>query len=258
MKRNIIRIDEEKCDGCGLCAEACVEGAIAMIDGKARLVNEAHCDGLGACVGQCPRGAITVEEREVPPFAPPEHALGKTPAPDRGFLVEEEAGDGQYPVNARLEGEPAGPAEKEDGESPSVEGLSHWPIQLRLVSPRAPFLRGARLVVAADCTAFALPDFHRRILGNRALIIACPKLDDTEGYAEKLAEIIRAGGIREITAVIMEVPCCFGLLRLLQRATEEAGDEVKLMYSIVSRRGEILKEGEIPKAEPSRYQGAGK
>lgn len=246
MKRKVIRIDEEKCDGCGLCADACVEGAIKIIDGKARLVNEAYCDGLGACVGECPRGAIIIEEREAPPFTPPEHAesqVGQGHSKPGLGGTEEHA----HTTHAVCPGsEPLSLDELEGRYGAQGEGLSNWPIQLRLVPPGAPYLRGARLVVAADCTAFAIPGFHRKILQDRVLVIACPKLDDTTGYVEKLAEIMKSGEIKEVTAVIMEVPCCFGLLRILKQAAEAASNGARLRYMVVSRRGEVLEEGEVP------------
>lgn len=246
MKRKIIRIDEEKCDGCGLCADACVEGAIKIIGGKARLVNEAYCDGLGACVGECPRGAIIIEEREAPPFTPPEHAESDV---GQGYSrpgPEGTEGPGNMTHTVCPGSEPLSLDELEERREAQGEGLSNWPIQLRLVPPGAPYLRGARLVVAADCTAFAIPGFHRKILQDRVLIIACPKLDDTTGYVEKLADIIKSGEIEEVTAVIMEVPCCSGLIRLLKQAAEAAGNGARLRYMVVSRRGEVLEEGEIP------------
>jgi NAD-dependent dihydropyrimidine dehydrogenase PreA subunit len=176
--RKIIAIDEEKCDGCGLCATACHEGAIAIVDGKAKLVSETYCDGLGDCLGECPRGAITIEEREAPAFDAP---AGGVPSQ-----------------------------------------LGHWPIQITLVPPEAPFLRGADILIAADCVPFAFADFHSRYLKGRALLVGCPKLDDLEFYRAKLTAIFAAARPRSLTVVRMEVPCCGGLTHAVAGARDAA------------------------------------
>lgn len=237
MKRKIIRIDEDKCDGCGLCATACAEGAIKIVDGKARLVSETYCDGLGACLGECPRGAISMEEREAPAFdekAVHAHLTAERsrPSPCGGGCPSARALD-------------FGPREATptDGRSASVSELSHWPVQLHLVSPAAPHFQGADLLLAADCTAYALGGFHEGWLKGRKLAIACPKLDeDQEVYAEKLKDLIDGARINTLTVMIMQVPCCSGLLALARKACAEATRKVPLKCVVVGLRGDILRE----------------
>ncbi|MEW5933791.1 MAG: 4Fe-4S binding protein, partial [Bacillota bacterium] len=188
MKRLIVKIDEEKCDGCGLCVPACAEGALQIVDGKARLVADNLCDGLGACLGHCPRGAIGVEEREAAPFAAPSPAPHEAPPSAVPSPAPCEAASSTAPSPAPHEsmvppqpllacGCPASALEEQ-----MLPSLGNWPVQIRLVPPGASFLKNAHLVVAADCTAFACPDFHRRFLPGRALLVGCPKLDDARAY----------------------------------------------------------------------------
>ena len=231
--RPIIRIEEEKCDGCGLCATACHEGAIAIVDGKARLVSESFCDGLGACLGDCPKGAITIEEREADAFD--EDAVARA--------QEQKKTPGQLPCGcpgtmARTLSTPAPKAET--NLSPAVSRLQNWPIQLSLVPVNAPYLKGARLVLAADCTAIACPDFHARFLGGKILLMGCPKLDDAAFYQEKIGAILKENAIESIDVVYMEVPCCGGLVRLVQNAIEEARVPVSLTLAKVGIQGETL------------------
>lgn len=245
--RNIVKIDEEKCDGCGLCIPSCEEGAIQLVDGKARLVSEVYCDGLGDCLGVCPQDAITVEEREADDFdaavaeehvarlerasAPPEPA----PAPPLGGCPGALAR--QFPTKAA----------KEPGACPEAtpSELTNWPLQLHLVPPTAPYLEGADLLFAADCVGFALPDFHRKLLRGKVLIIACPKLDDTEAYLPKLIEIFRQNDLRSVEVAHMEVPCCLGLRRLIEVALQEAGSDVPLTVTKVAIGGEILERATV-------------
>lgn len=231
--RPIIRIEEEKCDGCGLCATACHEGAIAIVDGKARLVSESFCDGLGACLGDCPKGAITIEEREADAFD--EDAVARA--------QEQKKTPGSLPCGcpgtmARTLSTPAPKAET--NLSPAVSRLQNWPIQLSLVPVNAPYLKGARLVLAADCTAIACPDFHARFLGGKILLMGCPKLDDAAFYQEKIGAILKENAIESIDVVYMEVPCCGGLVRLVQNAIEEARVPVSLTLAKVGIQGETL------------------
>ena len=231
--RPIIRIDEEKCDGCGLCATACHEGAIAIVDGKARLVSESFCDGLGACLGDCPRGAITIEEREAEVFD--EEAVARA--------QEQKQHSGPLPCGcpgtmARTLTTPAPKAET--SLSPAVSRLQNWPIQLSLVPVNAPYLKGARLVLAADCTAIACPDFHARFLEGKILLMGCPKLDDAAYYQEKVGTILKENAIESIDVIYMEVPCCGGLVRLVQNAIEEARVPVSLTLTKVGIQGETL------------------
>lgn len=240
MKRKIIRIDESKCDGCGLCATACAEGAIRIVAGKARLVSETYCDGLGACLGECPRGALSVEEREAPGFdqeAVQKH-LGKSePAPAHG------PGHSGCPSAKMMDlSAPAAPAAAPSA-APAASALSHWPVQLHLISPAAPYFRGADLVLSADCVAYALGGFHDRYLKGKRLAIACPKLDDGQDrYLEKLQALIDEAEINTLTVMIMQVPCCAGLLALAKRAAQAAERKVPIKSVVVGLRGEIISE----------------
>lgn len=253
MIRKIVNIDEEKCDGCGLCVPACAEGAIQIIDGKARLVNETYCDGLGACLGECPNDAISIEERKAEAFDEEavEHHLSRL----EGHVREE------APTHAESEPLPCGcpgsavqEINRAEGASrgviaPTAEEiqsrLSNWPVQMHLVPAKAPYLKGADLLLAADCVPFALADFHRKFLGGRILLVGCPKLDDSEFYSRKMAEILRQNEIRSLTVLHMEVPCCFGLVALARKALEDAGVNIPLTTVKVGIRGEILEEAEV-------------
>ncbi|MHB0912805.1 MAG: ATP-binding protein [Armatimonadota bacterium] len=206
MIRKIIKIDEELCNGCGQCITACAEGALKLIDGKARLVSDTYCDGLGACLGECPMGALSFEEREAGEF-------------------DERA------VHAHASGCPS--ARLMDlGAVPSAErhesALSHWPVKLELLPPTAPFLMGADLLLAADCSAFASGSFHADYLKGKVLAIACPKFGDVHAYIAKLAAMIREGGIKSLTVAHMEVPCCTGLLYAAKEAIRASGVEIPL------------------------------
>jgi NAD-dependent dihydropyrimidine dehydrogenase PreA subunit len=233
--REIIRIDEARCDGCGLCVPACAEGAIALVDGKARLVSDTLCDGLGACLGHCPQGAITVERVEAAPFD--EVAVGR----HRSASAPAFAGcPGSREMNFEAEQPVAG-----DGSRPSA--LRQWPVQLHLVSPAAPYFRGADVLLAADCVAYAVGDFHRDHLAGRALAIACPKLDvHQEIYLEKLVALIDDAGIASLTVMVMEVPCCGGLLRLARSAAARAARAVPVHSLVVGIHGNIPAAADAP------------
>ena len=226
VMRKIIEIDDELCDGCGECVPGCAEGAIQIVDGKARLVSENYCDGLGACLGECPNGAITMVEREAEDFD--EEAV-------ETYLKEK----AEKPVDVPLA---CGcPSTQVQTFAPSVSNLSHWPVQINLVPPSAPFLKGADLLVAADCTAVAYANFHQDFLNGKVLMIGCPKFDDVEGYIQKFTEIFKLADIKTITAIVMEVPCCSGLPIIIQRAMMDAGKEIPIEEIVISTRGEILK-----------------
>jgi ferredoxin len=203
VKRTIVKIDEEKCDGCGICIPTCAEGALQLVDGKARLTKESYCDGLGACLGECPRGAITLEEREAQPFDEDE-------------------------VKAHLR-------------APSL--LSHWPVKLRLVSPRAPYFRRNELVVAADCGPVAYGNFHQDFLDERTVVTGCPKFDDLEFYQEKLTEILRHSDIKRIIVARMEVPCCSGWLTVAENAVVSSGKGISIEERVIGISGEIIDSG---------------
>jgi ferredoxin len=219
--RQIIVIDEGKCDGCGLCADACHEGAIAIIDGKAKLVSESYCDGLGDCIGECPRGAITFETREAEAYdeeAVKRHMATKDPLPC---------------------GCP-GPATRPSGSRPSL--LRNWPTQLKLVPLNAPYLEGANLVLASDCSPFAFASFHETFLAgeNKVLLNACPKLDDSDFYRLKLTQMIEAARPRSIQVIRMEVPCCGGLTGIVEDAVAVARQDITVRITTLSVEGQIL------------------
>jgi ferredoxin len=212
MIRTVASIDEDLCNGCGECVPACEEGAIRIVNGKARLLSDSLCDGLGACLGHCPEGAIQVESREAAPF-------------------DEEA------VQRHL----AGP---ETTESPASE-LTHWPVQLKLLPATAPVLRGASLLVAADCVPVAYAGFHSELLRDNAVVIGCPKLDDLSGYVEKLAEMIRHNDLAKLTVAHMEVPCCTGILRAVLEARRLAGSDLPVHDLTISIQGQLIERREI-------------
>ncbi|HAM35027.1 MAG TPA: 4Fe-4S ferredoxin [Elusimicrobia bacterium] len=238
MKRKIIRIDESKCDGCGQCASACAEGAIKIVAGKAKLVSDTYCDGLGACIGECPQGALTIEEREAEVFD--EAAVKKHLAAKRSA-----AAHGGCP-SARMMDFGAG-ATGSSGPGPSTpSALSQWPIQLHLVSPSAPYFQGSQVVLAADCVAYALGNFHGTWLKGKRLAIACPKLDESQDvYVEKIRALIDESRIDTLTVMIMQVPCCGGLLALVKRAGESARRKVPVKCVVVGLRGDVLSESWI-------------
>jgi ferredoxin len=222
MKRKIIEIDEAKCNGCGECVTGCAEGALAIVNGKAKLVNEVFCDGLGACIGECPTGALKIVEREAPEFdeaAVEEHVREqkkKSPPPGGCPGMQIRFGGASQGGTARVAG-------------PSVSGqvirseLNQWPTQLHLVPVEAPFFKNRELVVLSTCSPSASPDVNWRFIRGRAIAMACPKLDRTEGYAEKLAAILASNGIPKVIIVRMEVPCCGGLTRIVQEAARRSG-----------------------------------
>jgi Fe-S-cluster-containing hydrogenase component 2 len=249
-KRKIIEIDEEKCDGCGQCATACAEGAIEIRDGKARLVAESYCDGLGACLGECPQDAIRVIEREADEFSEErvrEHLAASRSKPS---LPTMSSGCPGIAVQSLIPRQPIAktpvPKDAVGGAlSSAASALGNWPIQLRLVPPNAPFLRGADLLLVADCVPFAMADFHRLLQGH-ALVIGCPKLDDAGGYVEKLSAVLAMSDVRSLTVVHMEVPCCTGLMRIAEAAVQRSGSNVPLKNMIVSIRGQIIGAESLP------------
>lgn len=239
MKRPIITIDEEKCNGCGLCVPNCAEGAIKIVDGKAKLIADNLCDGLGACLGHCPQGALTIEEKVADEFdeaAVQEHLAkaNRQTSPNHthnhgGGCPGSRMMSFKHPTAST-----AGPVQSMRSE------LTHWPVQLALVPPTAPYFRDADLLIAADCVPFAYPDFHRKLLRNKVVVIACPKLDDVAPYVEKLAAIFSENEINSITVAHMEVPCCFGLMQLVKAALNMAGRTDIPVYDItIGVQGDI-------------------
>ena len=300
--RKIIEIDEEKCNGCGVCIPNCPEGALQVIDGKARLVSDLFCDGLGACIGECPEDAIHVIEREAEPYSEVEvmknivkqgknvikaHLKHLKDHNETGLLaeaekylednnikdpLESEEDDGRLPcgcpgskvMDLRKEAE-----EIEEGDSGTaaaalssgsgskvaqieellkqikgekVSKLRQWPVQITLVPPNAPYLDGADILIAADCVPFAYPGFHDDLLEDKILLVGCPKLDDTEFYLKKITDIIKSNDIKSITVAHMEVPCCSGMLRIVDQAIKEAGKDIPVHSIEIGIKGKILSE----------------
>jgi len=232
--RQIIHIDEERCDGCGQCITACAEGALELVDGKARLVGEVYCDGLGACIGECPQGALTIEQRESEPFD--EKAV-------RGRLESQaphDAGQGCPAAALRTFHPESVPTDVPQQDLPSL--LGHWPIQLRLVPPDAPFLKQADLVVCADCVPFAVPDFHRRYLAGRSVVIACPKLDDIDDYRAKLSDLFEQSRPSRVTVLRMEVPCCGALTQAVMDARNKTRPDMPVEVHTIGLGGGIDRE----------------
>lgn len=213
--RQIIEIDEEKCDGCGLCVPACEEGAIQIIDGKAKVVSEKYCDGLGACIGHCPNGAIKIVEREAEEFDPE---------------AVEEYLKSKDKVTCQTSGE-VKPVEK--------SMLEYWPVQIKLIPPKAPFLKDADLLILADCAAVAYPHLHRDFLKGRVVMMGCPKFDNVEEYKEKFTQIFKDHDIKSIVVVMMEVPCCSGLVGIVKSALKDADKDIPLQIKIISIKGEL-------------------
>jgi len=263
-KRDIIKIDEELCTGCGECIPNCPEGALQLIDGKARLVSDLYCDGLGACIGECPEGAISIERRQAEPY-------------DEAKVMDNVVKQGTGVIKAHLKhlkdhgekellGQAIGYLEEKGIEVPRIETeetdsaveiqgsqkveaprqessfsrLSQWPIQIHLVPPNAPFLKGADLLVAADCVAFSYGGFHEDFLKDKVLLIGCPKFDDAELYMEKFVQIFEHNDIRSVTAVYMEVPCCFGLAGIIEHALKRSKKKIPFKKVKIGIKGDIL------------------
>jgi ferredoxin len=231
--RNIVKIDEEKCNGCGDCVTACAEGAIEIIDGKAKLVSEIYCDGLGACLGTCPMDAITIEQRDAAEFdeeATEEHLAKQKP---------------QEPTECMCPGSMARQMNTpKTGSSESVavpSQLTQWPVQMGLVSPQAPYFKNADLLLVADCVPFAMGDFHDKILKGKAIAVGCPKLDDGGAYIDKLAAIIQQNDLHSLSVIHMEVPCCFGLTHIAKEAIAKSGSKLSFEDVTIGLEGEIKK-----------------
>ncbi|MHC4645434.1 MAG: ATP-binding protein [Planctomycetota bacterium] len=232
----MVKIDEEKCNGCGLCVNACAEGAIKLINGKAKLISEVYCDGLGACIGHCPQDAITVEKREAPEFDEEATKKHLADSPKAGAQV-----DFVCPglMARRLKkGEQPG----EVGPAASVPSqLTQWPVQLKLVSPHAPYFANADLLLVADCVPFAMADFHNKFLKDHSIAVGCPKLDNSDFYIEKLAEIIKANRLNSLTVIHMEVPCCFGLTHIARQAITRSSVSMTFEDITINLHGGVKK-----------------
>jgi NAD-dependent dihydropyrimidine dehydrogenase PreA subunit len=254
-KRNIIEIDKALCNGCGQCVSACAEGAIELINGKATLVSENYCDGLAACIGECPEGALKIVEREAETFdteAVERHLKSKEHPhaliPDAETVnTQNSAHSVEAPPcgcpskNMQIFSSPCEAANHPSSLTDTASSLIHWPVQIKLIPPTAPFLKNADILVAADCTPVAYPAFHKDFLKGRAVLIGCPKFDDTEEYINKFAEIFKNAGIRSVTVLIMEVPCCSKLPVIVRQGLVLSGEKITMETVVVSAKGKILK-----------------
>ncbi len=233
--RNIVKIDEQKCNGCGLCVSACIEGAIKIVDGKAKLVSEIYCDGLGVCIGHCPEDAITIEQREADNFD--EKATKKHLAEEKKTKIETDfVCPGMATKTLRGKSTHA-----DSGVVEVSSQLRQWPVQLKLVSPNAPYFADADLLLIADCVPFAMGDFHERLLKDHSIVVGCPKLDDSRFYIEKLAAILKANELNSLTVIHMEVPCCFGLTHIAREAIAGSGKKIGFEDVTIDLQGNISK-----------------
>ena len=245
--RKIVKIDEEKCNGCGLCIPNCAEGALQIVDGKAKLMSEKFCDGLGACLGHCPEDAITVIEREAEDFD--EKAVDAylhkqkqsqpKPEPQPSLMFT------GCPSSRAMHFKAPETQTETVSTTRSVSQLTQWPIQLKLVPVNAPYFEDADLLIAADCVPFAYPDFHRDFLKGKLVVVGCPKLDDIQYYKEKLTEVFKANSIKTVTVPYMEVPCCFGLVKATEEAIAASGKNIPLKKVKIGVRGDIKPEEQV-------------
>ena len=247
MKRDIVLIDQEKCNGCGECINNCAEGAIEIVDGKARMISEIYCDGLGACLGHCPQDAISIEHRDAVGYdevATNKHlkSIGREPLAEPNHNVHDNVPVAGCP-SARIVQRETGAGNDDNVGADNVQSmLSQWPVQLTLVPPEAPFLENADLLIAADCVPFAYPRFHEKFLKNKAVVIACPKLDDLDFYIQRLTDIFAKNSLKKITIVHMEVPCCFGLNHAVEEALKAAQKEIPLEEVTIGIDGTVKEE----------------
>ena len=274
-RRKIIKIDERKCNGCGLCIPNCPEGALRIIDGKARIISDLFCDGLGACIGHCPEGAIEIEEREAEKYDEKKvmpdivkqgsnvikaHLEHLKDHGESGYMQEAleylrenkiavpgiDGGHGHHaggcPGSGVMDLREDHRSEPKNAEAADqLSQLRQWPVQITLVPPNAPYFKGADLLFAADCVPFAYSNFHNRLLKGKILLMGCPKLDNVEPYIEKITSIIKDNDIHSITCAYMEVPCCFGMVNMLETAISASGKNIPLEKILVGIKGEILK-----------------
>ncbi len=238
--RKIIEIDEELCDGCGQCVPSCAEGALKIVDGKARVIADNLCDGLGACMGECPTGALKIIERKADEFD--EEAVEQ-----RLSELEKEAPDESETLPCGCPStqiESLQPMTSMPGPGPETAGaesaLSNWPVKIKLMPINAPFLKGADLLIMADCVPTAYPTIHKDFLKNRVVLIGCPKFDDVEEYVDKFSEIFKIANIKSVMTIVMEVPCCSGLPIIIRKGMEKAGVRTPMETVVISARGKIL------------------
>jgi Fe-S-cluster-containing hydrogenase component 2 len=251
-KRKIVCIDEEKCNGCGQCVSACAEGAIELHGDKARLVAEKYCDGLAACLGTCPKDAISIIEKDADDFDPEavetylsEKKSEKECADATQTVTQDQAMPRGCPsANIQMFDRPApSPGKADDAPLPRHGSeLTHWPVQIKLIPPTAPFLKNADLLVASDCTPAAYPAFHEDLLKGKVLMIGCPKFDDTTEYVDRFTQIFSGAGIKSITVAIMEVPCCSKMPAIVRTALQRSGKQIPLKTVVISRTGDVVKD----------------
>jgi len=244
-KRQVVKIDQEKCDGCGLCVPSCAEGAIVMVDGKAQILEDKYCDGLGACLGECPVGALSIEEREADEFVgPAPGATGEHGHHEPATAPAEAPAPAAFACPGSAARQFAPSAAPEAGAS----ALSHWPVKLRLVAAKAPFFKDAELLVAADCAPFAVGDFHARYLAGKAMECGCTKFNDLDEYVAKHTAILKENDIRGVTIVNMEVPCCQGLIDAERKALQASGKRLPVSICILGPQGQVVQQAKIKAA----------
>jgi len=244
--RKIIEIDQELCDGCGQCVPDCAEGALEVVDGKARMIAEKYCDGLGACLGACPVEALQIIEREVDDFdeAAVEELLQQKKQPQMKAGTAVRAGG--CPSAQLFSFQAASPCQAANKpvsglqDFSAASGLSHWPVQIRLVPPTAPFLKNSDLLVAADCTPIAYPGFHSDFLSGRTVMTGCPKFDDAQGYVNKFVEVFKTAELKSVTILIMEVPCCSAMNTIIREALKQSNRQIPVEQVTISVPGKVI------------------
>lgn len=246
IKRKIVEIDEERCDGCGQCVIGCAEGALTLVDGKVKVISDNLCDGLGACIGECPQGALQIIEREAEAFdeAAVEAHLEACKSEAHAEVKSMPCGCPSTRIQT-FNPCPSTRVKQQPAQGGQASALSHWPVQIRLIPPNAPFLKGADLLVVADCVPVAFPSLHHDFMQGKAVMIGCPKFDDAQEYIDKFASIFKTAGIKSITTVVMEVPCCSGLPVMVRKGLEASGARIPLNQVVVSTRGQVLDERRV-------------
>ncbi len=250
LKRKIIQIDEEKCDGCGNCVIGCAEGALSIVDGKAKVISDNLCDGLGACIGECPQDALEIIEREAEAFdeaAVEAHMAAQRQAQQSQASVQPDTACGcpSTQIQTFRGGCPSARIKAQPVSADEASALSHWPVQIRLIPPHAPFLKGADLLVVADCVPVAFPSLHQDLLKGRVVMIGCPKFDDVDEYIEKFTAIFKTAGVKSVTTAVMEVPCCAGLPWMVEKGLAAAKTQIPYSQVVVSTRGKIIEQRRV-------------
>ncbi|OQX05598.1 MAG: 4Fe-4S ferredoxin [Desulfobacteraceae bacterium IS3] len=242
--RKIIEIDEELCDGCGACVPNCAEGALQIVDGKAKVVADVFCDGLGACLGECPNDALHIVEREAEEFdekAVETYLSEKEKAEKDKAPATLPCGCPSTHIQSFVPASSCQSANKPAGIT-GMEGsaLSHWPIQIKLIPANAPFLKGSDILVIADCVAVAYPNLHRDLIKGKVVMMGCPKFDEVQAYESKFADIFKTAGVKSVTVAVMEVPCCAGMPMIVKKGMKAAGKEIPMTELVITAKGKIL------------------